>query len=145
MWQDLQLDGERYLIEHLLPGKQYVLFINAEGHGTELVGPWKSKLGGTRWDVVLRAPRILEIQVLRPDGLPASHAQVSLGYSGTVQTPKFYGQRYADKDGLLLYEDLIPGPYFTSAFHKGASARNDRFEIRADRLVTRIVLELKKH
>lgn len=142
LWRELAVDNGRYRVDRLVAGRQIVLFVTAPGHGTELVGPFEASFEGTTHDVLLRSPRRLEVEIIDAAGLPASRAKVSLSYIGTVQLTTWYGERYADGDGKLVYEDVAPGPYELGGRDEfyGSSVR---VEVQAGTPVTRAVLKLE--
>jgi len=143
LWQPLELDDGEYAIEHLVPGRSYALYVSAEGHGTTIVGPWTGTLEGSRQNVVLRDPHTLEVQVLLPDGLPASHASVNLFLGGTVAPLQFPGSRYTDPEGRLVHDDALAGPYEVSVT-RGKLHGREHFELPARGGTTRIVVRLEE-
>ena len=140
-WQPIELDGDEFRMNYLVPGRQYVVFWTAAGHGTTVMGPFEASLDGLRQDVVLRAERTLEVQVLLPDGLPAAKAEVHAGFAGTVEPLRIRGNSYANDQGLVLIEDPLPGPYAVSASHKVGQG-SETVEVLEGTPVTRVVVQL---
>ncbi len=122
---DGKFEEGRYEYAHLLPGREYVLYLTAEGHGISAVGPWIAEEAGTLLDVELHAELSLQVEVFRGDGLPAAHATASLRYLEEFQPLHFFGERYLDEEGRIGYENLLPGTYELEVVHKGQSQRED--------------------
>jgi len=111
-WRGLAVEEGRYVLEHLVPGCEYGLYLRAPGFGTTRVGPWVGDAEGTERSVVMSRPTSLEVQVIAADGGPASHSPVYLFDFGRLR-PLIDARKtvFTDEDGFIRYEDVVPGTY----------------------------------
>jgi len=118
------VDGH-FELAHLIAGREYVLYVTADGHGTGIVGPWIASDSGTAQDLVLGARQDLVVELVHADGRPAARATASLFYLEPIEPLQFFGERYADENGVVVFEDLLAGVYSVQAGQGGALTRRE--------------------
>ena len=141
-------DGS-FSVKGLLPGAYEVSAGSEQGGLTQVVevGPESTPLS-----LVLESRLAITVRVLEPDGRPAAGAVVRLVALDSLGGERFdsdlalwealSGQNLADQEGVLRFEDVLPGRYRVSASARGARGELASVELNADSEGRELILRL---